>query len=72
MALGTLIKNISDPIKYHIRNLDNPIEVWNKLEALYGIVDEDMAYTIEENLLKLDPRNFDTIKDYLTKVEGTT
>ena len=36
---------------------------------MYGIVDEDMAYTIEENLLKLDPRNFDTIKDYLTQVD---
>lgn len=28
-----------------------------------------MAYTIEDNLLKLDPRNFDTIKDYLTQVD---
>ena len=34
MALGTLLKNILDPVKYHIRNLDNPIEVWGKLEAL--------------------------------------
>ena len=69
MALGTLLKNISDPIKYHIRNITNPIKVWNKIESLYGIVDEDMAYTIEDNLLKLDPRNFDTIKDYLTQVD---
>ena len=70
MALGTLLKHISDPVKYHIRKLTNPKEVWAKLEALYGIVDEDMAYTIEEKLLKLDPRNFDTIKDYLTQVEN--
>ncbi len=69
MALGALIKNISDLVKYHIKNITNPIQVWNKLEALYGIVDEDMAYTIEDNLLKLDPRNFDTIKDYLTEVD---
>lgn len=69
MALGTLLKNISDPIKYHVRKLTNPIEVWAKLEALYGTVDEDMAYTIEDKLLKLDPRNFETIKDYLTQVD---
>ena len=69
MTLGTLLKNISNPIKYHIRKLNNPIEVQAKLEALYEIVDEDMAYTIEHNLLKLDPRNFDTIKDYLTQVD---
>ena len=31
-------------------------------------VDEDMAYTIEDKILRLDPRNFDTIKDYLTQV----
>ena len=64
MALGILLKNISNPIKYHIRNITNPIEVWGKLEALYGTVDEGMAYTIEDNLLKLDPSNFYTIKDY--------
>ena len=28
-----------------------------------------MVYTIEENIFKLDPRNFDTIKDYLTQVD---
>ena len=54
MALVTLVKNISDPIKYHIRKLTNLIEVWAKLEAFYGIVDEDMAYTIEDKLLKMD------------------
>ena len=64
-----MFQHISDLVKYHIRNINNPIEVWDKLEALYGIVDEDMAYTIEDNLLKLDPRNFNTIKDYLTQVD---
>ena len=70
MALGTLLKNILDLVKYHVRKLTNPIEVWAKLEALYGIVDEDMAFTIEDKLLKLDPRNFNTIKDYLTQVDN--
>ena len=70
MALRTLLKHISDLVKYHIRKLTTPIEVWAKLEALYGVVDEDMAYTIEDKLLKLDPRSFDTIKDYLTQVEN--
>lgn len=32
MALGTLLKNIFDPIKYHVRKLTNQIEVWAKLE----------------------------------------
>ena len=67
MVLGTLLKHISDAIKYHIRNLTTPIEVWAKLEALYGVVDEDMAYTIEDKLLNLDPRSFNTIKYYLPK-----
>ena len=70
MAQGTLLKHISDLIKYHIRKLTTPIEVWAKFEALYGTVDEDMAYTIEDKLLKLDPRSFDTIKDYLTQVDN--
>ena len=70
MALGTLLKHISDPIKYHIRKLTDPIEVWAKLEALYGAIYEDMSYTIEDKLLKLDPRNFYAIKDYLTQVDN--
>ncbi|MDF3686330.1 hypothetical protein P3S40_26790 [Enterobacter hormaechei] len=28
-----------------------------------------MSYTIEDNLLKLDPGNFNTIKDYLIQVD---
>ena len=70
MALGTLFKHISDPVKYHVRKLTTPTEVWAKLKALYGTVDEDMAYTIEDKLLKLDTRYFDTIKDYLTQVDN--
>ena len=69
MALGTLFKHISDPVKYHVRKLTTPTEVWAKLKTLYGTVDEDMAYTIEANLLKLDPKSFDSIKDYLTQVD---
>ena len=69
MALGTLFKHISDPVKYHVRKLTSPTEVWDKLKTLYGTVDEDMAYTIEANLLKLDPKSFDSIKDYLTQVD---
>jgi hypothetical protein len=64
-----LLKNISNPVKFHIKQLTDPIAVWAKLEALYGIVDEDMAYIKEDKLLKLDPSNFDTIKDYLTQVD---
>ena len=69
MALGTLFKHISDPVKYHVRKLTTPTEVWAKLKTLYGTVDEDMAYTIEANLFKLDPKSFDSIKDYLTQVD---
>ena len=36
MDLGTLLKHISDPIKYHVRKLTTPIEFWDKLEAFYG------------------------------------
>ena len=69
MALGTLFKHISNPVKYHVRKLTTPTEVWAKLKTLYGTVDEDMAYTIEANLFKLDPKSFDSIKDYLTQVD---
>ena len=69
MALGTLLKNILGLSKYHIKNITNPTKFWDKIEALYGTIDEHMAYTIEDNIIKLDPRNLDTIKYYLTQID---
>ena len=40
---------------------------WDKLVALYGKVDEEDGFQIKDDLLLLDPKNFDTIQDYITK-----
>ena len=38
-----------------------------KLEALYGKVDEEKGFQIEDDILLLIPKNFDTIQDYINK-----
>ncbi len=49
-----MLNNIFDLVKFYIRKLNNLIEVWAKLEALYGTVDEDMAYTIEDKTSQVE------------------
>ena len=35
---------------------------------MYGKVNEDKGFQIEDDLLLLDPKNYDTIQDYIIKV----
>ena len=42
-------------------------EAWDKLEQLYGKMDEEKGFQIEDDLLLLDPKNYDTIQDFIIK-----
>ena len=53
---------------FHIKNCSKSKEAWDKLEQLYGKVDEEKGFQVEDDLLLLDPKNYDTIQDYIIKV----
>lgn len=63
MGLGTLRKYISPDLIFHIEKCKTFKEDWDKLGKLYSQVDEIRGYTLESDLLNLDPKNFDTILD---------
>ena len=52
---------------FHIKTCSTSKEAWDKLEQLYGKVDEEKGFQIKDDLL-LDPKNYDTIQDYIIKV----
>ena len=52
---------------FYISNFNDAKGAWEKLEGLYGKVDEEKGFQIEDDLLLLDPKNFDTIQDYVNK-----
>ena len=61
-----------DPF-FHISSFKEAKPAWEKLATLYGKVDEEKGFQIEDDLLLLDPNNFDTIQDYVNKgIESTT
>lgn len=67
MALGKSRKCVSLDLSFHIENCKTLEEAWDRLIQLYGQVDDIRGYTLDNDLINLDPNNFDTIQDYITK-----
>ena len=61
LALGVIINCVHGDLLFHITNCSNSKEAWDKLKQLYGKVNEDKGFQIEDDLLLLDPKNYDTI-----------
>ena len=67
-ALGVIRSCVQGDLLFHIKNCSESKEAWDKLEQLYGKVGEEKGFQIEDDLLLLDPKNYDTIQDYIIKV----
>ena len=67
-ALGCLRRLVSQDLLFQIESCKNSHEAWEKLKTLYGTRDEVRGYQIDNDLMNLDPKNFDNIQDYITKV----
>ena len=66
-ALGAIRNCVHRDLFFHIASCMESKPAWDKLVALYGKVDEEKGFQIEDDLLLLEPKNFDTIQDYITK-----
>ena len=60
-ALGILRLGVDDKILYQIIKYDTSKETWDALKKLYGKVTEEDVYKIEDELISLNPKNFDSI-----------
>ena len=67
-ALGILKLEIDDKILYQIIKYDISKENWDALKNLYGKVTKEDVYKIKDELISLYPKNFDSIQDFIIKV----
>ena len=69
-AFGLLCLSISQELLFHVEACKTPSKVWDTLETLFGKQDEMRGHILENELISLDPRNFDNIQDYFTKFKA--
>ena len=65
--IGTLRKYVHEDLIFHIDNCKTVKEAWDKFSSLYEKVEKARGFELDENLMSLDPKEFDTIQDYMTK-----
>ena len=66
-AFDFLCLSIPRDLLFHLTDLKSPKEIWDKLETLYGKHDDLRVYQLENELMSLQPSNFETLNDFFTK-----
>ena len=59
-AFRFLCLSVSRDLLFHLSGLKTPKEIWDKLETLYGKQDDLRVYQLENELMSLQPSNFET------------
>ena len=59
--------SITQDIWFHILEIDTPDEALKKLNIVFGIQNEISAHQLQNEFLALDPNNFSSIEDFLSK-----
>ena len=66
-AFGFLCLSISKDLLFHLSGLKTLKEIWDKLDTLDGKQDDLRVYQLENELMSLQPSNFETLNDFFTK-----
>ena len=66
-AHGLIGMSISPNLRFHIEELDTPNEAMKQITKVFGIKNEIRAHQLKNELLTLDPNNFSSIEDFLSK-----
>ena len=67
-ALGDICLGVEDKIINQIQKFNTSKEAWDTLKNLYGKVSKEDVYKIEDDLVFLDLKTFDSIQDFIIKV----
>ena len=59
--------SIAQDLRFHILDIDTPDEALERLKVVFGIQNQIRAHQLENELLTLDPNNFSSIEDFLSK-----
>jgi hypothetical protein len=66
-ARGLIGMSISPDLRFHLQEIDDPDEAWEKLESVFGKHNIIRAHQLENQILTLSPNDFSCIEDYLSK-----
>jgi hypothetical protein len=66
-ARGLIGMSISHDLRFHLQEIDDPDEAWEKLESVFGKHNIIRAHQLKNPILTLIPKGFSCIKDYLSK-----
>lgn len=69
-AFGFICLHISDDLLFHADGLKSPYDLWIKLRSLFGKQDELRGYILENELVSLQPSNFESIQDFFSKFQN--
>ena len=62
--------HISRELLFHLEGLRTQKEVWVNLESLFGKQDEMRGHIMENELIALQPNNFETIQHFFSKFKS--
>ena len=68
IALSDIRMGVEENILYQTMKYDTSKEVWDALKNLYGKMSDEDVYKIEDEFVSLDPKTFDSIQDFIIKV----
>ena len=66
-AFGFLCLSISKDLLFHILGLKTSKAISNQISSLYDKQDDLRIYQLENELISLQPSNFETLNDFFTK-----
>jgi hypothetical protein len=58
---------ISPDLRYHLQEMDDLEEAWDKIESVFGKINIIRAQQLENQILTLSPSDFSCLGDYLSK-----
>ena len=69
-AYGLLCLSISRDLLFHLDGLTSPNEVWDKLEEIFGKIDEMRGHQIDNEVISLSPNSFESFQVYFSKFKA--
>ena len=69
-AHGHLLSSVSRDLRFHIQELKTPKEVWDKIFSLFDKQDEMRIHQLENDLITLNPSNFESLNEFFTKFKN--
>ena len=64
---GLIRMSISHDLRFHLKEIDDPDEAWEKIESVFGKFNIIRAQQLENQVLTLIPSDFSCLGDYLSK-----